>query len=104
MQTLRLAGNRVGDAGAAAIAAALPRAPHVLALGLASNQIGDKGALALAEIHHDFPRTAAAAPPPLLSLLIGNAVDAPLCRNSQADGDSPLIACANRPAVLAACV
>ena len=41
--------NEIGDAGAAALGAALPRASHLEKLALECNAIGDAGATALAE-------------------------------------------------------
>ena len=46
VRVLRLDGNRLGDAGATALAAA--KLPHLRELHLAANEIGDTGAAALA--------------------------------------------------------
>ena len=55
--SLNLNGNRIGDAGACAIADALRMNRTLLSLGLAGNGIGDAGAKKLAEVLSKFPLT-----------------------------------------------
>ena len=49
LQTLILAGNQVGDAGATALAEVAGKLPQLKRLDLTGNQIGDAGVAALAE-------------------------------------------------------